>query len=121
MILHLESGACVSGLTRNLLNEMIALQDATHLITSQTALELMESGTESDSNSENGVILTPSSSSLSLFERCDSPESNWTDMEINTPLPFSPWEIMSTNDERNFYTRSVLFLWMARSLWRVEK
>lgn len=110
MILHLESGACASGLTRNSLNEMIALQDATHLITSQTALELIETGTESDSNYENGVILTPSSSSLSLLERRDSTESDWTDMEINTPPSFSPWEIMSTNDEGNFHTRSVLFL-----------
>ncbi|KFY26186.1 hypothetical protein V491_01415 [Pseudogymnoascus sp. VKM F-3775] len=108
MILHLESGACASGLTRNSLNDMVALQDATHLITSHTALELIETGTESDSNSESGVIVTPSSSSLSLLERRDSTESNWT--EINTPLSFSPWEITSTNDEGNFYTRSVLFL-----------
>ena len=110
MILHLESGACASGLTRKSVNKMITLQDATHLITSQTALELMETGTESDSNSENDVILTPSSSSLSLLKRPDSAESDWTDMEINTPMSFSPWEIMSTNEDGNLFTRSVLFL-----------
>jgi len=66
MIHHLESGACVSGLTRHRINEIIIFQDTYRLISSQPAIEV------ADTPDGSWVILTPSSSRPSALEDDDS-------------------------------------------------
>lgn len=109
MIQHLESGACISGLTRSTINKMIASHDNDHFITVPTSLRSIS---QADSD-EGGVILTPTStistsltSSWSSFSKSDMMD---TPSESDDGLSLSGLSI-SSDGSRVLVTRSDLHL-----------
>lgn len=81
MIAHMESGSCQSGMNRQKLNRLILVQDTDHLITSSSGIfeysgwVSLENDDESitcsgaltpSTDSDEGVLLTPSSSQIDL-------------------------------------------------------
>jgi hypothetical protein len=74
MIHHLESGTCISSLSRHKVNEIVVLNDTNHVITSQRAIEAVEAIPPSPTSPDDSwMISTPlSSSGISMFEQSDS-------------------------------------------------